>query len=407
MNKAMKQKFISDESVKNAQESMNTVIDTVANGVQTMNDAVSTGADKLGGYVKSGLDAATNAFDKMKIKLTENTDEMKKAQKEAERLKKAWEDLQSSALKDISDIRMDRSLLGKSTYDATYEKTQYDLINQAKQQGLTVDKDRLNTINELSASKAEETVLLETQTKALQAQNEVLDFYKSTTKSFFSDLKQGLRDGESAWESFGNAALNVLDRIADKMMDVAIDALFDTSSKSGGGWLNSLINAGVNAGLAYGTGGQSLIFGASETAAMSSAAQASGQVTMTNALYMGPFAKGGVFTNGVYDSPTMFKFANGGKFGVMGEAGPEAVMPLRRGPDGSLGVKTDGFGGGDVVVNVINNSDSTARTEKRQTENGTEIDVIIDRMVANKMNENGSASNSALVAFNNRSVTLR
>lgn len=397
MNKAMEHKFISDETVKNAQESMNKVIDTVANGVQTMNDAVSTGADKLGGYVKSGLDSATNAFDKMKTKLTENSDEMKKA----------WEDLQTSALQDISDVRMDRSLLGKSTYDATYEKTQYDLINQAKQQGLTLDKDRLTVIKELSASKAEETVLLESQTKALEAQNEVLDFYKSTTKSFFSDLKQGLRDGESAWESFGNAALNVLDRIADKMMDVAIDALFDNSSASGskkssGGWLNSLINMGLKAGLAYGTGGADVTGQAGNIAASSG-----GQITMTNASYTGPFAKGGVFTNGVYDSPTMFKFANGGKFGVMGEAGPEAVMPLRRGPDGSLGVKADGFGGGDVVVNVINNSDSTARTEKRQTENGTEIDIIIDRMVANKMNENGSASNSALVAFNNRSLTLR
>ena len=54
------------------------------------------------------------------------------------------------------------------------------------------------------------------------------------------------------------------------------------------------------------------------------------------------FAKGGSFTNGVYNSPTMFKFANGGSFGVMGEAGPEAVMPLKRGPDGSLGVQMNG-----------------------------------------------------------------
>ena len=48
-----------------------------------------------------------------------------------------------------------------------------------------------------------------------------------------------------------------------------------------------------------------------------------------------PFATGGVVTR-----PTFFKFANGGqmKNGVMGEAGPEAIMPLKRGPDGRLGI---------------------------------------------------------------------
>jgi phage-related minor tail protein len=43
-----------------------------------------------------------------------------------------------------------------------------------------------------------------------------------------------------------------------------------------------------------------------------------------------PFATGGQFTNTVVSSPTMFLFANGTKFGLMGEAGPEAVMPLRK-----------------------------------------------------------------------------
>lgn len=54
-----------------------------------------------------------------------------------------------------------------------------------------------------------------------------------------------------------------------------------------------------------------------------------------------PFAMGGAFSNSVVNSPTLFKFANGGALdtGVMGESGPEAVMPLSRGPDGSLGIK--------------------------------------------------------------------
>jgi len=58
-----------------------------------------------------------------------------------------------------------------------------------------------------------------------------------------------------------------------------------------------------------------------------------------------PFAKGGVV-----DKPTLFPFAKG--IGLMGEAGPEAIMPLRRGPSGRLGVEAAGGGVGNVVVNV-------------------------------------------------------
>lgn len=51
------------------------------------------------------------------------------------------------------------------------------------------------------------------------------------------------------------------------------------------------------------------------------------------------FATGGVFDGqGIYDKPTPFLFG-GDKLGVMGEAGPEAVMPLKRMDDGSLGVR--------------------------------------------------------------------
>jgi phage-related minor tail protein len=48
----------------------------------------------------------------------------------------------------------------------------------------------------------------------------------------------------------------------------------------------------------------------------------------------------------------MFKFARGGAMatGVMGEAGPEAIMPLKRGADGKLGVAS--AGGSGVTVNV-------------------------------------------------------
>lgn len=82
------------------------------------------------------------------------------------------------------------------------------------------------------------------------------------------------------------------------------------------------------------------------------------------------FAKGSAFTNTVVDSPTLFKFANGAKMGVMGEAGPEAILPLSRGSDGSLGVRVAGGspqqGGGDIHVEIINQT--TGRVDNTKTE---------------------------------------
>ena len=72
-----------------------------------------------------------------------------------------------------------------------------------------------------------------------------------------------------------------------------------------------------------------------------------------------PFADGGSFSQGrvmpfanggVVSSPTMFPMRGG--TGLMGEAGPEAIMPLARGADGKLGVRTQGGG---RAVNVVMN----------------------------------------------------
>lgn len=69
-------------------------------------------------------------------------------------------------------------------------------------------------------------------------------------------------------------------------------------------------------------------------------------------------ARGNVFTNGhavpfaaggIVNSPTLFPMRGG--TGLMGEAGPEAIIPLARGRDGKLGVRSQG-GGVNVTVNI-------------------------------------------------------
>jgi phage-related minor tail protein len=69
------------------------------------------------------------------------------------------------------------------------------------------------------------------------------------------------------------------------------------------------------------------------------------------------FARGGVpgqvtafADGGVVASPTYFPM--GGDLGLMGEAGSEAILPLKRGADGSLGVASSGGGGSSIVLNV-------------------------------------------------------
>ena len=93
-----------------------------------------------------------------------------------------------------------------------------------------------------------------------------------------------------------------------------------------------------------------------------------------------PFARGGVI-----DQPTIFPMAKG--LGLMGEAGPEAVMPLARTSSGDLGVRAEGLAGAEprVEVNVYAPAGSEARVEERQTAGGKVIDVIIDEMMAGQV----------------------
>ena len=116
------------------------------------------------------------------------------------------------------------------------------------------------------------------------------------------------------------------------------------------------------------------------------------------------FAKGGTFTNGIVTSPTYFKFARGGGFGtgLMGEAGPEAIMPLTRGADGSLGVTASGLGMSLQVV-INNYGSEEVRAEETTGENGQRqleitIGTLINRHISGGMADKAMSSRFGIKA---------
>jgi lambda family phage tail tape measure protein len=82
------------------------------------------------------------------------------------------------------------------------------------------------------------------------------------------------------------------------------------------------------------------------------------------------FARGGIV-----NKPTVFPFANG--IGLMGEAGPEAIMPLRRGRDGNLGVMSSGGGTTNVVVNVDASGSSVEGDQQQAKALGNAISAAV------------------------------
>lgn len=107
---------------------------------------------------------------------------------------------------------------------------------------------------------------------------------------------------------------------------------------------------------------------------------------VTGATFASPFARGGAFAagvplpvpfagGGVIASPIAFPLA-GNRTGVAGEAGAEAILPLARGADGSLGVRSAGGSGLNVTFNVTTpDAESFRRSE-------TQIAAMLARAVA-------------------------
>lgn len=84
------------------------------------------------------------------------------------------------------------------------------------------------------------------------------------------------------------------------------------------------------------------------------------------------------YSGSIVSKPTMFAFARGA--GLMGEAGPEAVLPLTRGKGGKLGVVAQGGGGIEVQINITNKGQAVQARQTGSRMNGKKmmIDLVLD-----------------------------
>lgn len=198
-----------------------------------------------------------------------------------------------------------------------------------------------------------------------QLQNETLADQMETLAEVGKDMGDAFADaftrivvkGESAKEVLAD----ILGQMAEMILRSAMSGLFSNIfSMIGGGLLGSSM-AGVG-----GTGGLGGPGGLGFGNALGSAFD-HGQKMQ--------FARGGSFTNGVVDKTTNFNM------GQMGEAGPEAIMPLARGAGGKLGVVSSGGGGDNItIVNNINVNGSSGGS-------GSQDDAKFAEMLGKKIKQ--------------------
>jgi len=177
----------------------------------------------------------------------------------------------------------------------------------------------LSSLEKTLGSAGEMTRAFETQLRGVQAA------LAPTTRDL-GNLERGFSSGlRRAFDGVvldGMRLSDALNVVATSMVQTAYNAAVRPVTDHFGGLLANGVNAMVSGLMPYADGG----------------AFSQGRVTA--------FAKGGVVSG-----PSTFPL-RGGATGLMGEAGPEAIMPLTRGADGKLGVRAAGGGPVQVTMNI-------------------------------------------------------
>lgn len=115
-----------------------------------------------------------------------------------------------------------------------------------------------------------------------------------------------------------------------------------------------------------------------------------------------PFAKGGVVT-----SPTVFPMGRGA-WGLAGEAGTEAILPLTRMPDGDLGVQAATGPASPVYVEIVNNTGQPSQVqESRDARGGRSVQAVIGEVVSGDIRSGGPVHKSIRDVFGSSPSIVR
>jgi hypothetical protein len=212
-----------------------------------------------------------------------------------------------------------------------------DRLNEAEQQGVEINGVRVRTLSTEELSRATERFANELE--RAEKQTERTDrMGVQMGMSFSSAFEDAILDGKK----FGEVLQSLERDIARIILRTAVTGpAGEAISGAVSGGMKSIMSnfSSPTTGATPNYSNANYNPGAVQVSALPSA--------NGNAFWGGnviPFANGGVVS-----SPTMFPMARG--MGLMGEAGPEAIMPLQRGADGKLGVRAGGGGQGGVVIN--------------------------------------------------------
>ncbi|RVJ51640.1 phage tail length tape measure family protein [Sinorhizobium meliloti] len=197
--------------------------DFVGEGLRVIGEYASTAAGKIKDLAKGLADVAEKSK-----KRTGGKSEQEK-----------YSDIVAGAERQIAALEAERDAIGLTEQAAAALRYETQLLNEAQQRGISLtdaQKSELSSLAQVMASIEEET----------RQMGIALDFAKEVTGGFFDDFFAGIENGKSVWESFGDAALGVLDRIADKLLNDVLDAVFQVSGAGagGGGLLSWLFGGG-------------------------------------------------------------------------------------------------------------------------------------------------------------------
>lgn len=211
----------------------------------------------------------------------------------------------------------------------------------------------------------------------------VSDGVKSSLDGAFSNVTSMLEGNKVSWKSWGISVLQILAKVALQM--AVVNALGTSGASGSSGLLGSLVS-GI-AGF-IGGGGTSSVMSSTSSSVVTGQSFSVPTPHLANALggvYDSPSLS--AYSNGVYSTPKTFAFAKGA--GIFGEAGPEAIMPLTRAADGSLGVRAvnsgvnnvqTASGSPQVYITIEGNGNTSVQTDGGMTEQfGKEIGSYVER----------------------------